>query len=138
MKWTKGMDMGFRVGQTVYAFGLECKVSMIRPDSRTYPVHVTFNNGSTEEFMLDGRLHEDHEAPSLFHTPQTYDIELPKYEPQEGEVCWMYVLGNEMPYLTEMITINEYDYIIKFYGDVHKMVYKKNHVTFKPFKGELP
>ena len=138
MKWTKGMDMGFRVGQTVYAFGLECKVSMRRPDSRTYPVHVTFNNGSTEEFMLDGRLHEDHEAPLLFHTPQTYDIELPKYEPQEGEVVWMYVNGNYHPYLVEFVKQDELYVNVIFYGSKAGVTYNSPQVTFKPFKGEIP
>jgi hypothetical protein len=138
MKWTKGMDMGFRVGQTVYAWGIESKVVKIENDACLYPVEIQFNDSSIDNFMIDGRYDEMHEAPSLFHTPQTYDIELPKYEPKEGEVCWAYTSDSEHPYLVEYCGKDVRDFKIRFYGNTQQTKYNSSTVIFKPFKGELP
>jgi hypothetical protein len=135
MKWTKGMDMGFEAGQTVYAFGCEGKVRSIH--NSDYPIYVECESGDWC-FKKDGRYLNSHEAPSLFHNLLTYEVELPKYEPKKGDVVWMRLAGDTTWQVMEIIKFKDGVITYISIGSSIEFIYLEHNIEMKPFKGELP
>jgi len=138
-QWTKNCDMGFEVGQEVFAFGTRGTVRAITDDA--YPIKCTIGE-QNKAFMKDGRYHYNDDAPSLFHKLQQYDIGKQIYIPHEGETILAY--NEHMGWLLCNFVKFHGDTMVKFPFEIRRIGYNKIHMStlfcskVAPYKGDLP
>ena len=138
-QWTKNCDMGFEVGQEVFAFGGIGTIRAITDD--LYPIKCTIGE-QNKAFMKDGRYNYVDDAPSLFHKPQQYDISKPVYMPHEGETILAY--NEHMGWLLCNFVKFHSGTMVKFPFEIRRIGHNKIHMStlfcskVAPYKGDLP
>lgn len=89
--WVKGQDFGFKVGQRAWhiRFGWGTIISVEN--------HKRFSIGWSNDssgyvflFMIDGCEYVNSLYPTIFHVEQTFDYSRPKWQPEPGELCWVW------------------------------------------------
>lgn len=85
------MNIYFEVGQIVWSplngWGM---VEMIH-NSDNYPVRVSFDNGLSEIFSLEGKLRHSNLYPSLFQEEGVIGTNKPLVTFKEGDLVWVRV-----------------------------------------------
>ena len=105
--WTKGCDFGFKVGQRAWhvRFGWGTIVSVEN--------HERFSIGWSNDscgyvflFMIDGCEYVNSLYPTIFHVEQTFDFSRPEWQPEPGELCWVWYSSDKLPTLAKFHRMN--------------------------------
>lgn len=96
--WTKDCDFGFKVGQKAWhsrkGWGTIVSVNGLYGFAISWH---TDDDGHTFLFMKDGCESEKDLSPTIFHVEQTFDYSRPKWQPEPGELCWVWNKGENCP-----------------------------------------
>lgn len=125
--------MGFTVGDTVYIANTQYTVEMVsKGKNDTHPVKLRCNvNGCTQYVMIDGRLDEYDEIPSVTFKPQSFpDLGKPEWQPKPGELCWVWDENFKTPVVGTYVNKGEF-----LHGDGFKN-YWQHRAPFN--NGQLP
>lgn len=101
--------MGFTVGDTVYIANTPYTVEDVsKKKNDKHPVKLRCNvNGCTHYVMIDGRLDEYDEIPSVTFKPQPMpDYGKPEWQPEPGQLVWAWYSSDKLPTLAKFHRMN--------------------------------
>lgn len=108
--WEKGCDFGFKVGQKAWHSDLGEWGEVIKSKEihlKTHPFTWVSGDGQwLQPFMIDGCVFDWNNQPTIFHVEQTFDFSLPEWQPEAGELCWVWYSSDKLPTLAKFHRMN--------------------------------